>query len=100
MTRLENAIETISEECAEIIFATSKLLRFGADKDSVYTPDATNADELIKEYTQLKGLVEALQERGVLPTLTPEQEKAIKEEKLAKMAKFQEVSKEKGCISD
>ena len=50
MTKNENLLVTLSEECAEVQQAVSKVLRFGQDNYNPATPQVTNELEVLTEY--------------------------------------------------
>lgn len=97
MTKTENLLTTVSEECGEIIQAVSKFLRFGAQNHAPYE-HTTNADALVTEYYQLRALIEELQEQGVLPLPTEKEQKKIMDGKIKKVLEFQDYSERIGMI--
>ena len=93
----ENLLVTAMEECAEVQQAISKCLRFGLNS---YGPgdSCKNKTNVISEFIQLTAVIEKLQADGVLPTITDEAVKILKENKLSKVEKYQEVSVECGTL--
>lgn len=64
MNRLEHLLTILSEECAEVQQAVSKILRFGLED----TPDTlipTNHEALEMELNDLRAAVEMLREEGL-----------------------------------
>lgn len=83
------------EESAEIGQAVSKILRFGLDDINPNT-NQTNRVELVKEFNDLVGVLELIQERGIeLPGLFDRN--AIEQKKL-KVIKYAEISKKLGRL--
>lgn len=73
------------EEATETALEASKCVKYTAKvRASISNPDKTKNHglDLVVEYTQLTALVEELQSRGILPTLSLEQTKQIKEAKI------------------
>ncbi len=83
MTRDEHLLAHLSEECVEIAHRVSKALRFGLDETQEGQP-LTNGHRIVGELCDLRGVVEFLQERGMLPS-SPELEASfvrMKKEKI------------------
>ncbi len=99
MNSTENLFIVASEECAEIQQCISKTLRFGADDCHPDRPDSTNEIELLTEYYQLQAVIEMLQEKGALKTLSAEEIETIKVSKKAKVLKYAEYSKKIGLLN-
>lgn len=99
MNSTENLFIVASEECAEIQQCISKTLRFGADDCHPDRPDSTNEIELLTEYYQLQAVIEMLQEKGALKTLSAEEIDTIKASKKAKVMKYAEYSKKIGLLN-
>jgi len=59
MTETEHLLVCLSEECAEIIKAVSKALRFGLD-DGYPGGSTTNLQDIIKELNDLEGVIDLL----------------------------------------
>lgn len=72
----------LCEECGEVIQAISKGVRFGFD--SKFKSDATNAEKVAFEMSDLIAVYEMLVERGILLE-TSELLKAKKKEKVVEM---------------
>lgn len=99
MNSTENLFIVASEECAEIQQCISKTLRFGVDDCHPDRPDSTNELELLTEYYQLQAVIEMLQEKGALKTLSAEEIETIKVSKKAKVLKYAEYSKKMGLLN-
>lgn len=73
------------EEATETALEASKCIKYTAKaRASISNPEKTKNHglNLVVEFTQLSALVEELQSRGVLPTLSVEQSEQIKSAKL------------------
>ena len=87
MTRNEEIMTILQEECAEVIQAVSKVRRFGL---------SDNVGELKKELCDLICMIELMKEFNVIPMSYEEQLENIfqKREKLKKFSRIFEESKE------
>ena len=87
MTRNEEIMTILQEECAEVIQAVSKVRRFGL---------SDNVGELKKELCDLICMIELMREFDVIPMSYEEQLENIfqKREKLKKFSRIFEESKE------
>jgi hypothetical protein len=65
MNRIEHLLVCVTEECAEIAQAADKALRFGLE-DGSPERQSTNAEDIVKEYSDLVALIRMLFEEGVL----------------------------------
>lgn len=100
MTKSENLLVTLSEECAEVQQAVSKVLRFGRDNYNPVTPEVTNGLEVLTEYYQLVAVMEMLVESGVHKQLGDYEIIKIKASKKYKVNFHQSISQDCGCIKD
>lgn len=66
MTKNENLLVTLMEECAELQQAVSKALRFGMDGCRPGSPDRNNEHDIMVEYYQLVAVMEMLNNDNVL----------------------------------
>ena len=98
MTKSENLLVTLSEECAEIQQVVSKVLRFGQDNYNPATPQVTNEMEVLTEYYQLIAVMEMLIESGVLKQLNNYEITKIKASKKYKVKLHQSISEDRGRI--
>ena len=66
MTKNENLLVTLMEECAELQQAVSKALRFGMDGCRPGSPERNNEHDIMVEYYQLVAVMEMLNNDNVL----------------------------------
>lgn len=90
MNDIEHLLTCLSEEASEIIKDASKSLRFGLDDRNVVNPGGpTNRERLIDELNDLEGVLQILEERGILPSKWRNQGKVnIKKQKVAKFMEY------------
>ncbi len=100
MTKSENLLVTLTEECAEVQQAVSKVLRFGRSNYNPATPQVTNELEVLTEYYQLIAVMEMLIDSGVLKQLGDYEIEKIKSSKKYKVELHQSISQDCGCIKD
>lgn len=100
MTKGENLLVTLSEECAEVQHAVSKTLRFGKGDYNPATPQITNELEILTEYYHLVAVMEMLIDTGVLRRLEDSDIKEIKTSKKHKIEIYQSVSRCLGRMKD
>lgn len=81
MTKNENLLVTLMEECAELQQAVSKALRFGVDTCYSLQSELTNEHNIMVEYYQLISVMEMLVNDGVLHTFSPADEALVKASK-------------------
>lgn len=98
MTKDENLLVTLSEECAEIQQAVSKSLRFGTNNYNPATPKLTNERDIMVEYYHLVTVMEILTERGTLHQLKCDDIARIKNNKRRNVERYQNLSSELGLI--
>lgn len=104
MNRTEHLLACVSEECAEIIQAVDKALRFGLD-DGHPNQNTTNAHDIIKEFHDLVGVLELLAEDGSLACWDAvnhegESFREAIEKKKTKVSQYMEYAKSRGTVSD
>jgi hypothetical protein len=92
MKQIENLLVTTMEECAEVQQDISKALRFGVDNHGPNTPLTTNGENIMTEFYQLTAMIMHLQSYNVLPTFSDEMITDIMQDKIKKVAKYQELS--------
>ena len=98
MTKQENILVTIMEECVEVQQAISKVLRFGYNNYHPSKPGTENWYTVLEEYYQLIAAVDFAQSQMILPQLGDNECNLIKMEKVAKMEKWLKVSEYEGTI--
>lgn len=99
MNKIENISIVVMEECAEVQQAISKSLRFGYDCCNPENPDTNNAKDILTEYYQLQAMMELLiAESGLSKYCSDEEIIQIKNNKVKKFLKYQEISKELGNV--
>lgn len=98
MTKQENLLVTTNEECCEIGQAIDKALRFGMNASHPNNPARSNAMDILVEYYQLQAMMEMLQNENILPTLSDKHINLIKTEKIDKVKKYQQISRELGTL--
>lgn len=99
MNKIENISITVMEECAEVQQAISKSLRFGYDCYNPSNPNTNNAIDILTEYYQLEAMMELLiSESGLDKYLSIDEIIQIKNNKIKKFLKYQEISKELGNV--
>lgn len=96
MTRNENLLVTLMEECAELQQAVSKALRFGMDNYHPANPEKTNEHNIMVEYYQLVSVMEMLVNSGVLHDFSPTDKSLVKTTKKINVERYQEVSEAAG----
>ena len=87
--KIEEVMNILSEECAEVIQAVSKINRFGIDN---YKPgkSKTNRQHLEEELGDLLAMVDILIELGVVNESSLQQAEVAKIEKLKKWSNIYE----------
>lgn len=95
----EYLMTMVSEEAGEVTQAVSKMLRFGKDNSHPDKPEENNEYSLLKEFYQLQGMIEHLQQNEMLTTLPEEDIENIKRSKLRKVYHYMEKSKAKGTLT-
>ncbi|CAB4241878.1 NTP pyrophosphohydrolase MazG, putative catalytic core [uncultured Caudovirales phage] len=87
--KLDEIMNILSEECAEVIQAISKCNRFGLENSKPGKP-LTNAQHLEGEIGDLLAMVDLLQSMGVVTEDGMERAKQAKFEKLKKWSNIYE----------
>jgi NTP pyrophosphatase (non-canonical NTP hydrolase) len=80
--KVKETLVITQEECAEVIQAISKVLRFGFDSSYPFQESATTRECLEMEVGQLLCMVDILVEQGVLDATNVRQARSYKREKL------------------
>lgn len=100
MTKNEHLMTVAMEECAEIQQAISKSLRFGLNNYHPNNPSIRNGDQIVTEFAQLWGVMTMLVEAGVLPYFSASSLGEVAQAKREKVAKYMELSRELGLVSE
>lgn len=98
MKRHEMLLTIVSEECAEIQQAVSKMLRFGGNATHPDFPEKTNEMQVIEEYYQLEGVMKMLFDEGILYPNTLIERAKIWDEKKYKVEKYLCISRNLGLL--
>lgn len=85
----EYLLDVAGEECSEIIQELSKCIRFGPNNvdPSVKNAD-THAHNVMKEYEQLRAVMDMLIQRGVLNRFSQQESRDIRNAKKHKVSKY------------
>lgn len=106
MTKNENLLVTLMEECAELQQAVSKALRFGMYGYQPSYPEKTNEHNIMIKYYQLVAAMEMLENAGVLHAVSLTDKALARKELFRKTTKkinvgrYQEVSESIGRMKD
>lgn len=93
MNIVENVLQSLQEECAEIIVAASKANRFGlADRYPEHTCPSTQ-EKLVGEIHDFMGVLELLQEHGIVPKEFDRSKIEAKKEKVARYQRYSRATK-------
>jgi NTP pyrophosphatase (non-canonical NTP hydrolase) len=96
VNRTEHLLTCLAEECAEVAQRVSKALRFGLDE--VQPGQASNnAERIADELADLIAVAEILADYDIIPE--PIVGAAATRDKLAKIERFMEISREQGVLS-
>jgi NTP pyrophosphatase (non-canonical NTP hydrolase) len=88
-TQIDEVMDILQEECAEVIQAVSKISRFGIDNLKPGKPK-TNREHLEEELGDVLAMIDILLEKGVVINSHLESAKAAKIEKLKKWSNIYE----------
>jgi NTP pyrophosphatase (non-canonical NTP hydrolase) len=98
MTKQEHLLSCLAEECAEIAQEVSKALRFGLDN---VWPDArgdrTVREKIVSEFYDLLGVVDTLEDEGILQ-INAAKQSAARAAKRAKLLQFLEYARQQGAL--
>ncbi|WP_242590139.1 MULTISPECIES: hypothetical protein [Enterococcus] len=76
----------------------SKAIRFGFDDHHPSRADETNEEQMLTEFYQLTAMIEELQKQGIIEGFTQEKIEKVKQNKIDKVYKYMDYSKEKGLL--
>lgn len=88
MSKLQEILDILQEECGELITAISKVRRFGLDNS--YKDGGTQREHLTQEVGDVMLLVELLEDQGIFSRAEVEAAKIKKAEKLKVWSKIYE----------
>jgi hypothetical protein len=91
LTEEQYLLVCLMEECDEVSQRAAKALRFGLDEVQPGQAD-TNAQRLFSELVDLSTVVYELHQRGVVPLPW------VCDDKIAKIAKYMDYSREQGVL--
>lgn len=101
MTKTENLLTILAEECVETAQRATKAIRFTLDEvqpNLEQNPkELTNAERIVYEFNDIVAIMEILQEEGLIHTVIDRE--AIDKKKI-KIAKYTKYSQEVGAISE
>ena len=92
--KTKNLLVVATEECAEVVQACTKAIRFGLNNHHP-NRNTTNADEILTEFYQLEAVIEELQRDGKLPIFRQDYIRSIKSNKIKKIEKYRKQFSEK-----
>lgn len=95
MTKQENLLICLMEECDEVSQRVSKALRFGLDERQPMQ-DYNNSERIEEEINDLFAVIDLLETNGILKADEKRFEKI--EKKKLKLAKYLEYSIKIGCV--
>jgi len=87
-TKVNEILDILQEECAEVIQAISKIRRFGID--NVYKEGGTQREHLIQELGDVTLLIELLKAHGVYTDSELQEAQVRKSQKLTKWSTIYE----------
>lgn len=94
--KIKDLLIIAMEESAEIAQACSKAIRFGLRASDPYKNKKETHDyEILTEYYQLQSIIEELQQNGTLPYFTEDRINNIKKNKISKLYKYMDQTKNK-----
>ena len=98
MTKSEHLLTCLSEECAEVIQAVSKALRFGLCESCIgYADGLSNVEAIVKELHDVIAVVEMLEDEKIIEKPI---NKSMLEAKKAKVRKMMEHARRNGAMSE
>lgn len=88
VSKTQEIMDILQEECGELIVALSKVRRFGLD--NTYKDGGTQQEHLTQEAGDVMLMIYLLVEQGVFTTEDLQKASKLKEEKLKKWSKIYE----------
>lgn len=99
MNHAENLMIVALEECAEVQQEISKALRFGVNNHHPEMPCKTNGERILKEFHQLRAVMDMLVIQRIINPLSEEEQYKIYRDKVENVEKWEQYSKEIGQIN-
>ncbi len=99
MNKSEYLVLKLMEECAEVTQRCSKILCFGI-QEKENGQKSTNEERLISEINDFMGVLTLLENKKILRAPTTTELMIAIKNKIAKVEKFMEYSKECGTLHD
>lgn len=100
MNRGEYLMVVASEECAEIQQNISKAIRFGVDNHHPDKPEITNGYEILKEFNQLRAVIDMLVIDRHIPPISEKEANKIYRDKIDAVERWEEYSKSIGKVDE
>ncbi len=94
MTKIENLLTILAEECAETAHRVSKAIRFTPEEVQP-GQDLSNAERIAQEFNDIVAVMELLHDEGIVPYVLNSRSVIAKKEKIAKYLRY---SQELGTI--
>ena len=107
MTKQEYLLTCLMEECAEVIKAASKILRFGTSgryyvnkdqEDEYWYDEANNIPRLIEELSDVVAIRCILVDEGILPEISWDNTLDAIKKKTERVKHFMEYSRQQGTL--
>lgn len=93
MGEKERLMVTAMEECAEIQQGMAKALNFGVNNHHPDEPCVTNGYRVMKEFYQLKAVMDMLVIKRYIPPISEEEQHQIYRDKIDDIEKWENYSK-------
>ena len=100
MNKGEYLMVVAAEECAEIQENISKAIRFGVANHHPDKPETTNGHEILKEFNQLRAVIDMLIIGEHIPGISHEEANEIYRDKVAAVKHWQAYSKGIGMLDE
>lgn len=99
MKHKENLMVVALEECAEIQQEISKALRFGVENHHPDEPFITNGERILKEFHQLRAVIDMLVVERIIPGLPEAEQHQIYRDKMDNIEKWEKYSRSIGQVN-
>ena len=100
MNKGEYLMVVAAEECAEIQENISKAIRWGVSNHHPDKPETTNGYEILKEFNQLRAVIDMLIIGRHIPGISHEEADKIYRDKVAAVEHWQTYSKDIGTVDE